>query len=111
MLQGRLDGSPIIPKIEAWYDRVSGLYVTGRLDACLRVELGIYAALDHKLLGFRPTEPSDAYTLQLDIYNLLLDKNGYYPADYGYLAYWVPESFDLDAGLPIAVDVRRVPTD
>jgi len=111
LLQGKLEGVPVFPRVEAWYDRSTGLYVVGRLDACLRVDSGRHIPVDHKSRGSQPNGTHDAYQLQLDVYHLLLGRNGYSMAGFGLLIYYIPEAGELDAGTPWAVDIQRVETD
>lgn len=111
LLQGRLEGTPVFPDLPAWYDAVSGLYLAGRLDACVRLESGLYAPVDHKTGGSLPKEIHPAYQLQLDAYHLLLERNGYSAAGVGFLIYYVPDGCQMDAGLSVEVGVERVDTD
>jgi len=111
LVQGRLTGVPVFPRVEAWYDNSTGLYVAGRLDACLRVNGNEHVPVDHKSRGSQPNGTHEAYQLQLDVYHLLLEQSGYPPAGYGLLIYYIPENGDLDAGLVIATDVQKEQTD
>jgi len=110
MFSGTLQGVPVTPNLEAWYDRVTGLYLTGRLDACLKIDGRSFAPVDHKSRGSHPRRISSAYLLQLDLYQLLLEKNGYPSAGYGVLNYYIPDKCDLSKGLALTVEVSLVNT-
>jgi len=111
LLQGLLDGTPVSPRMEAWYDRVTGLNLVGRLDACIRTEQFLHVPVDHKCRGSRPVDLTDAYVLQLDTYELLLEKNGYPTAGFGYLGYYILGDNNLEMGIDVTVEIRRVDTD
>src|SRR5262249_48928015 len=107
---GTLEGVPVIPGIEAWYDRATGLYLTGKPDACLKIDGRTFAPVDHKSRGSRPRRVNSACLLQLDVYQLLFEKNGYPSAGYGVLNYFIPEKGDLTKGIALTVDVSLVNT-
>jgi len=107
---GVLDGVPVIPGVEAWYDPATGLYLTGKPDACLKIDGRSFAPVDHKSRGSRPRRVTSAYVLQLDVYQLLFEKNGYPSAGYGVLNYFIPEKCDLGNGLALTIDVSLVNT-
>lgn len=103
LLQGRIAGIPCLPEIHAIQDERTGLYIVGRLDACLRLDNGGHVPVDHKSRGTKPDCAHQAYQLQLDVYHLILERNGYAPAGYGILLYYVPEFGPLDFGVTISV--------
>jgi hypothetical protein len=111
LLRPHVDGVPVVAKIHAWYDEATGLYVSGRLDATVKVLPDLFVPVDHKTRGYPPKGVHPAYELQLDVYDLLLDRSGYQTAGYGLLIYFIPEAAELDQGLPLAVEVQKVDTD
>lgn len=110
LLQGRIAGMPSLPEIRAFQDERTGLYVVGRLDACVCLENGGHVPVDHKSRGAKPDQAHQAYQLQLDVYHLLLEMNGYAPAGYGILLYYVPEFGPLECGLTVRVHDTWVET-
>ena len=111
LLQGLLEGVPLVPRMEAWFDRVTGLTLVGRLDGCVRTEAYLHAPVDHKCLGSPPVAVNEGYVLQLDTYELLLEKNEYPTAGFGYLDYYIVREGTSEAGIQLDVEVRRVQTD
>jgi hypothetical protein len=109
-LQGVAEGSPVTPYLEAWHDRSSELYLVGRLDACIRNPVGFFVPVDHKWKGSPPEAVDDAYVLQLDAYDLLLEKNGYPAAGFGILDYYVPLGETVDTNIHLETTIRRVET-
>ncbi|MFH1047365.1 MAG: PD-(D/E)XK nuclease family protein [Patescibacteria group bacterium] len=72
-------------------DQVKQATLSGALDDCL-VDNGLYLPLDYKTRGYPPkTGDSELYYgLQLNCYAMLLQANGYPPADNGFLVYYYP---------------------
>ena len=108
-VRGLIHGTPVRPALEGWYDKDSSFCLVGRLDACVRTGIGFFAPIDHKTRGTEPTFVEDGYLLQLDTYDLLLEKNGYPPAGVGYLDFYIP-SGRLDSGLSLKVVVLEAET-
>lgn len=111
LLTAQLAGTPVIPQIKSWFDHATGLSVSGRLDACLRVEAELFVPVDHKGRGYPPNGTHEAYQLQLDVYDLLLGRNGYPTAGYGLLVYYIIQQGDPDIGLPLDIEIQKVETD
>ena len=73
-----------------WTDS-DGNVLFGAVDNILMREDKLIV-LDFKTRGFALKEDTSAhYQHQLDIYNLLLRKNGYKTEDYGFLLFYIPE--------------------
>ncbi|MEM4598759.1 MAG: PD-(D/E)XK nuclease family protein [Candidatus Diapherotrites archaeon] len=73
------------------YKHESGIILAGAIDSILERN-GKLIVLDFKTRGSAPKEDSASYyELQLDIYNLLLRKNGYNTEDFGYLLFYYPK--------------------
>lgn len=108
-VRGLIHGTPVRPRLEGWYDKDSSLCLVGRLDACVRTDIGFFAPIDHKTKGTEPSFVEDGYLLQLDMYALLLEKNGYPSAGVGYLDFYIP-SGRLDSGLSLKVVVLEAET-
>ncbi len=72
------------------------LRLLGKLDECLVDGEGKYYPLDHKTRGFAPGEDTlKFYKLQMNIYTLLLEKNGFPTAGKGYLVFYYPEGIEV----------------
>lgn len=75
-----------------WADE-DGNILVGALDDVLRTMAGELAVLDYKTRGFPLTKTPDYYTLQLECYTLLLQKEGFHTTDYAFLLFYYPDKF------------------
>ncbi|MDE1762325.1 MAG: PD-(D/E)XK nuclease family protein [Candidatus Micrarchaeota archaeon] len=74
-----------------WKDPKSGILLRGAVDEMLEDD-GTLIVLDFKTRGFPLKEDTAGhYQNQIDIYNFLLQKNGYKTANYGYLLFFHPK--------------------
>ena len=107
-----LEGRLIKAKLKPWIDPESGLALTGRLDECLETPSEGFAPLDHKTRGYTPSSPNinPNYILQLDVYSALLQGNGYRPADFAVLVYYIPDWGGMEEGVRFNIEVTRVDT-
>ena len=101
------------PKIASLRWKPTDIPLVGRLDDCLVRADGVVMPLDHKSRGSQPALGYSAlyYQLQMDVYALLLHKNGYPLAQQGYLAYYYPaggEQSRLERGFPFACVVEAL---
>ena len=70
--------------------------VNGAIDELLVSPDGKYVPFDFKTRGYPTKEDThEHYRHQLDLYALLFKKNGYEPAEYGYLLFFWPESYGM----------------
>lgn len=116
-LDGKVDGVLFddLKLLESWRDWRKGLKVfdskakvelAGALDDCL-VDDGFFLPLDYKTRGFDLKDDSmDYYQHQLDLYTLMLDRNGYKTKGYAYLLYYIPKT--LQSGKIVEFDVQPV---
>lgn len=82
--------------------------VSGMLDDLL-VDNDTYIPLDYKTRGFAPKEDTvKYYQHQLDIYTLLLNKNGYKTNDVAYLVYYYPEKVEREGMVKFNVETKKV---
>lgn len=110
-------------KLDQWRDWKTGLeyrepegaVLFGAIDDLL-VKDGLYIPFDYKTKG-SPTTEDDAikyYQMQLDCYGLMLDANGFKPANYGFLLYFSPQKvlsrkmveFEIQP-IKISIDINR----
>lgn len=70
--------------------------VSGAIDELLVAPNGKFIPFDFKTRGYPTKEDThEHYRHQLDLYALLFQKNGFEPAEYGYLLFFWPESYNL----------------
>jgi len=83
----------------------------GFLDECIESEDKYYAVLDHKTRGSIPDSVHQAYQLQMDVYTLLLEENGFPTRKNAYLAYYIPKK--IISGLDFQFDIflKEIKTD
>src|SRR3989344_9290829 len=73
-----------------YLDKESGVLLRGAVDNIL-VKGKKLIVLDYKTRGYALKEDTHKhYQLQMDVYNLLLRKNGYETEDYAYLLFYYP---------------------
>lgn len=73
-----------------------GIMLSGAIDDLVVSEDGKFVPFDFKTRGYpTKTDTHEHYRYQLDLYSLLFQKNGFEPADYGYLLFFWPESYSL----------------
>lgn len=72
------------------------MVVNGAIDELLVAPDGKYVPFDFKTRGYPTKEDThEHYRHQLDLYALLFKKNGMEPAEYGYLLFFWPESYEM----------------
>lgn len=109
-LEGRINGKLIdfLPKTLKFSSRGNILY--GKLDECVELFSGDFAPLDHKTRASSPEEIHPSFQLQMDIYTLLLEKNGYKTKRVAYLVYYFPIPGELHRGFPFEIEVKEIST-
>jgi hypothetical protein len=112
LLEDKLKGKliPHLPPKLYFNDYPQNASLMGMLDECLILPGDIYAALDYKTRGSMPGDVHPAYQLQMDVYTLLLEKNGYKTDNIAYLFYFVPDKGKLHEGIPFNVKLMEVKT-
>lgn len=92
-------------KLTEWQNQRKGLKWTnekghvlgGALDDILQTAAGELVVLDYKTRGFPLKQTPDYYTLQLECYTLLLQKEGFQTTNDAYLLFYYPDKF-IDTG-------------
>lgn len=104
-IEGKVKGRlyPNLKKLEPMRQNFKGLAsefpeynikLKGAIDELLINEEGLHVVFDFKTRGYPiKTDTHRHYQDQLDLYALLLKKNGFSPADYGYLLFIYPTEF------------------
>ena len=74
-----------------YLDAKSGILLHGAIDNLL-VKNGKFVVLDYKTRGYPLKEDThEYYQTQMDLYNFLLNKNGYKTEDFTYLLFYFPK--------------------
>src|SRR3989344_1108287 len=72
------------------------MIVAGAIDDLVISPDGKFVQFDFKTRGYPTKEDThEHYRSQLDLYALLFQKNGHEPADYAYLLFFWPESYEM----------------
>src|SRR3990172_537291 len=82
--------------------------IQGKLDDCVVLAGAKLAPLDHKTRASAPDDVSYTqryYQFQMDVYTLLLERNGQPTSRTAYVVYYFPLEGTLDQGFPFGVDV------
>jgi len=112
MLRGKVPGRLIdnLPKRFKFHDDEVDAEISGLLDECLDLGQGQYAALDNKTRASAPESTIHAYQVQMDVYTLLLEKNGYKTKRVAYLAYFYPTGVN-DGKFDFGIHIKELKTD
>lgn len=97
-----------------WDDDKSKAILRGGVDDLLRNENGDIVVLDYKTRGYPPKGENgapDYYERQVNLYNLILRKNGYSTADYGLILYFYPDQFTEEGDFQFETELRKTPVD
>ncbi len=85
--------------------------LTGSVDEILQTTNGNLVVLDYKTRGFPLKDTPTYYKLQLDLYNLMLRKNGYKTEDYSLLLFFYPDSFNRSGSVKFNNQIVNFPVD
>lgn len=111
IVEGKLPGILMnpLPKTLLYKDNNLRAILQGKLDDALSIGDGLYSVMDHKTRGYPPKDEILApYQLQMDAYDLLMERNGF-PTDHkAYLVYYYPTPGQLHNNFPFAVEVKEV---
>ncbi len=109
-----LDDKSLIAKWRAnrvgirFYDEKLDAELMGALDECL-VEDDYYIPVDYKTRGWLAKEDSHSYYQnQLNVYTLLLERNGYKHKNFAYILFYSPKEVIGDGKILFNVEPRRV---
>jgi len=111
----KLEGKLAISALNiGWNDPQTKARLWGKLDDCLMLDQARLAPLDHKTRASAPNDVSYSqqyYQLQMDVYTLLLERNGHATSRTAYLVYYFPIEGNLHEGFPFDTVVHRIATD
>lgn len=120
-LEGRIEGVLFddLEILERWRNWRKGLRVrddknkielVGSLDDCL-FSNGYFIPLDYKTRGFDLKDDSTSYyEHQLDLYTLLLERNGFKTKDEAYLLYYFPKELKSSVLVEFEIVPKKVKT-
>ena len=115
LIAGKLDGTLSTTALTLGYtDPVARARLWGKLDDCVILADGRLAPLDHKTRASAPEDISYSemyYKFQMDVYTLLLERNGHRTSRTAYLVYYFPVDGVLHDGFPFGIVVHRLTTD
>ncbi len=106
-------------KLKEWQNQRKGLRWTddeghilwGALDDILQTIAGSLIALDYKTRGFPLKQAPDYYTLQLEIYTLLMQKHDFQTTDYAFLLFYYPDQFTTEGDAKFHHQLLQVAVD
>lgn len=115
LIDGKLQGTLMKDALTIGFtDPRVNARIWGKLDDGLILPDGRYAPLDHKTRASAPGDEGYSekyYKFQMEVYSLLLEKNGYPITRTAYLVYYYPLDGVLHQGFPFGVTVHRIATD
>ena len=115
LIAGKLDGTlSTTPLTLGFNDASTRARLWGKLDDCVILADGRLAPLDHKTRASAPDDVSYTqkyYQFQMDVYTLLLERNGHRASRTAYVVYYFPVAGALHDGFPFEVAVHKIETD
>jgi len=115
LIQGKLPGRLSRTDLTLGFtDPKLGARLWGKLDDCVILPDQRLAPLDHKTRASAPDDVSYSeryYKFQMDIYTLLLERNGQPAARTAYLVYYYPLESKLHQGFQFGVTVHELTTE
>ena len=115
LIDGKLHGTLATnPLTLGFNDANTKSRLWGKLDDCIIQADERLAPLDHKTRASAPEDLSYTqkyYQLQMDVYTLLLDRNGHRTSRTAYVVYYFPVQGALHDGFPFEVVVHQIETD
>jgi hypothetical protein len=115
LIAGKIEGQLSSTALTLGFnDETTGARLWGKLDDCVALPDGRMMPLDHKTRACPPDDVSyteQYYLFQMDVYTLLLERNGYQTSRHAYVVYYCPEDGVLHDGIPFSVTVHHVATD
>ena len=114
LIRGKFDGQLSSTALTLGFnDPITGARLWGKLDDCVLLPDRRLAPLDHKTRASAPDSPSYTekyYKFQMDVYTLLLERNGHSTSRTAYVIYYFPIDGELHDGFPFDVAVHRIVT-
>lgn len=115
LIDGKLQGTlSTTPLTLGFNDSRTQARLWGKLDDCVTLPDQRLAPLDHKTRASAPDDVSYTqkyYQLQMDVYTLLLERNGHHTSRTAFVIYYCPVGGTLHEGFPFGVTVHHVKTD
>jgi len=115
LIQGKVEGRLATTSLQIGFDDArTHARLWGKLDDCVALPDQRVAPLDHKTRASAPdgvTYTQKYYQLQMDVYTLLLERNGHATSRSAYVVYYCPVAGALHNGFPFEVTVHKIATD
>lgn len=115
LIEGKLEGKLATSALTLGFnDAEANARLWGKLDDCVVLQDQRVAPLDHKTRASAPDDVSYTekyYQLQMDVYTLLLERNGHRTNRTAYVVYYFPVGGALHRGFPFEVAVHKIATD
>lgn len=115
LVHGKLDGRLATNALTLGFnDASTKARLLGKLDDCLILADERLAPLDHKTRASSPESVDYTlkyYKFQMDVYTLLLERNGHPTSRTAYVVYYFPVDGELHKGFPFEVTVHKIVTD
>ena len=115
LIDGKLEGTLMKDALTIGFtDPATNARLWGKLDDGVILPGGRYAPLDHKTRASAPADESYTtkyYKFQMDVYTLLLERNGYPITRTAYVVYYYPLDGVLHQGFPFGVTLHHIATD
>jgi hypothetical protein len=114
LIAEKLDGTlSTRPLTLGFNDAKTKARLWGKLDDCVILPDKGYAPLDHKTRASAPSDISYSeryYKFQMDVYTLLLERNGHRTSRTAYLVYYYPVEGVLHEGFPFHLTMHKLTT-
>ena len=115
LIRGKLDGTLATNALTLGFnDAHTHARLWGKLDDCVILPDQRLAPLDHKTRASAPDDVSYThkyYQFQMDVYTLLLERDGHRTNRTAYVVYYFPVDGVLHEGFPFNVAVHTIATD
>ena len=115
LIDGKLKGTLATSALTLGFnDAKTHARLWGKLDDCVILPDARLAPLDHKTRASAPNDISYTeryYKFQMDVYTLLLERNGHRTSHTAYVVYYFPVEGTLHEGFPFGVAVHHIATD
>jgi hypothetical protein len=116
LIRGKVEGCLATTTLTLGFNdpATGGARLWGKLDDCLILPNRRLAPLDHKTRASAPEDLSYTqryYQFQMDVYTLLLERNGHQTSRTAYVVYYFPVDGALHDGFPFRVVVHQIATD
>lgn len=115
LIEGKLDGTLATNELTLGFnDARAKARLWGKLDDCVILPDRRLIPLDHKTRASAPDDVSYTekyYQFQMDVYTLLLERNGHPTTRTAYVVYYFPVEGELHRGFPFGLAVHTIATD